>query len=223
MLPRPRLTAFLATLVLAAASCAKYGRTSADGAERPPARYLFAWTGDEDRNDSDFLTVVDLARDGDRYGTIVTTVPVGEKGLWPHHTEHELTASKMLFANGFSSSRSVLFDLHDPLRPQVVERFNSAGVIRWRVATTDIAGPPALATEQSMLNKGIDDVYAANDLMEVSILHKGATGWALKGTSKTSTWTVEDLTSGDKVWVRARAVNSADSGPWSSPVCRRVA
>ena len=51
----------------------------------------------------------------------------------------------------------------------------------------------------------------------------GATGWALKGTSKTSTWTVKDLTSGDKVWVRARGVNSTGSGPWSSPVCRRVA
>jgi hypothetical protein len=60
----------------------------------------------------------------------------------------------------------------------VVERFNNAGVIRWRVATTDIAGALALATEQSMLNKGVDDVYALNDLMEVSILEPGAAGWA---------------------------------------------
>lgn len=51
----------------------------------------------------------------------------------------------------------------------------------------------------------------------------GATGWALKGTAKTSQWTIEDLTSGDKVWVRARAVNSKGSGAWSTPVCRRVA
>lgn len=60
----------------------------------------------------------------------------------------------------------------------LVERFNNSGVIRWRKATTDIAGPPALATEQSMVNKTVDDAYAANDLMEVSILHKGASGWA---------------------------------------------
>ncbi len=60
----------------------------------------------------------------------------------------------------------------------LVERFNRNGVIRWRKATTDIDGPPALATEQAMLNKGVDDAYAANDLMEVSILHKGAAGWA---------------------------------------------
>lgn len=59
----------------------------------------------------------------------------------------------------------------------LVERFNVGGVIRWRKATADVDGPPAIATEQAMLNKGVDDVYAANDLAEVSILHKGATAW----------------------------------------------
>lgn len=60
----------------------------------------------------------------------------------------------------------------------LVERFNSGGVIRWRKATADIAGPAALATEQSMLNKGVDDAYATGDLAEVSVLHAGAAGWA---------------------------------------------
>lgn len=60
----------------------------------------------------------------------------------------------------------------------LVERFNSGGVIRWRVATADVAGPPALATEQAMVNKGVDDNYLVGELMEVSILHKGASGWA---------------------------------------------
>ena len=59
----------------------------------------------------------------------------------------------------------------------LVERFNNAGVIRWRKATTDVAGPPAVITEQSMLNLGVDNAYAANDLAEVSILHKGGTAW----------------------------------------------
>lgn len=59
----------------------------------------------------------------------------------------------------------------------LVERFNSGGVIRWRKATTDVAGPPAVITNQSMLNRGVDDDYAAGDLAEVSILHKGATAW----------------------------------------------
>jgi hypothetical protein len=115
--------------LVAVASCARQSPApiSADRAPQPPARYLFTWAGDEDRADSDFLAVVDLERKGDRYGTIVATTPVGEKGLWPHHTEHELGASKMLFANGYSSNRNFLFDLHDPLRPKVVERFDSPG------------------------------------------------------------------------------------------------
>lgn len=69
----------------------------------------------------------------------------------------------------------------------LVERFISAGVLRWRKATTDIAGPPALATEQSMMNLGVDDAYAANDLVEVSILHKGAEGWGFIASGQTIT------------------------------------
>lgn len=59
----------------------------------------------------------------------------------------------------------------------LVERFNNGGIIRWRKATADIAGPPAVLTEQSMLNQGVDDNYAAGDLAEVTILHKGASAW----------------------------------------------
>lgn len=62
----------------------------------------------------------------------------------------------------------------------LVDRFNSGGVIRWRKqATASIACAPAFATEQSMVNKGVDDNYAANDLMEVSIGSRGASFWAL--------------------------------------------
>lgn len=61
----------------------------------------------------------------------------------------------------------------------LVERFNNAGVIRWRKATADIAGPPAILTNRPMLNEGVDTVCPTGDLAEVSILHKGATAWAL--------------------------------------------
>src|SRR5262249_47931383 len=62
----------------------------------------------------------------------------------------------------------------------LVERDDvGAGVLRWKLATADIAGEPAVATDQSMVNKGVDDNYAAGDLAEVSILHKGAHAWML--------------------------------------------
>jgi len=61
---------------------------------------------------------------------------------------------------------------------QLVERFNNAGIIRWRRSTSNgLAKPPAVATDMTMLNKGPDDACAANDLIEVSILHKGAVAW----------------------------------------------
>jgi len=59
----------------------------------------------------------------------------------------------------------------------LVELDDVGSVIRWKYATADIAGPPAVATDQAMLNKGVDDAYAIGDLMEVSIGHKGAKFW----------------------------------------------
>jgi len=61
----------------------------------------------------------------------------------------------------------------------LVDRFNSAGVIRWRKqATASIACAPAFATEQGMLNRGVDDNYLVGELMEVSILGRGGYVWA---------------------------------------------
>jgi hypothetical protein len=60
----------------------------------------------------------------------------------------------------------------------LVDRFNSAGVIRWRKhATASIAAAVAVATEQSMLNRGVDDNYLVGELMEVSVLQPGAAAW----------------------------------------------
>ena len=77
----------VAPVVIAGLSCLALPIVTADQARPPQSRFLFTWVGDEDRVDSDFLAVVDLVRHRDRYGTIVATTPVGEKGLWPHHTE----------------------------------------------------------------------------------------------------------------------------------------
>src|SRR5262245_64500479 len=139
-----------AALALIAALCCASGLPAAAGRrEQPPARYLFSWSGDEDREDSDFLAVIDLKRDGDRYSTVVATAPVGEKGLWPHHTEHELGPGKMLFANGFAGNRNVLFDLHDPLHPKVVERFNDVAGLSFLHSFARLPNGHVLATFQS--------------------------------------------------------------------------
>ena len=139
----------LALVAIVVMACTNQPPAITQQPEHPPARYLFAWTGDEDRADSDFLAVIDLTRHGDRYGTIVATTPIGEKALWPHHTEHELGASKMLFANGFAANRTVLFDLHDALRPKVVERFNSVAGLSFLHSFVRLPNGHVLATFQS--------------------------------------------------------------------------
>lgn len=138
-------------VAVTALACAAQPRSSSPigAAERPPARYLFAWAGDEDREDSDFLATIDLTWQGDRYGTIVATTPIGEKGIWPHHTEHALGASRMLFANGFSGDRTVLFDLHDALHPKVVERFNGVAGLNFLHSFERLPNGHVLATFQS--------------------------------------------------------------------------
>ncbi len=137
-----------ALVAVAALGCARHAPPTISLSEPGPARYLFAWTGDDDRQDSDFLAVIDLAQHGDRYGTIVATTPVGEKGTWPHHTEHELGASRMLFANGFAGNRSFLFDLHDPLHPKVVERFSSVADLSFLHSFARLPNGHVLATFQ---------------------------------------------------------------------------
>ena len=59
----------------------------------------------------------------------------------------------------------------------LVERFNNGGIIRFRKHTAAGGAGNLVVVNQSMLNLGVDVAYAANDLVEVSALHKGATAW----------------------------------------------
>lgn len=70
----------------------------------------------------------------------------------------------------------------------LVERFNNGGVHRWRKhtnVTADSGTPPAVALEQAMLNQGVDDAYAANDLALVSIGYKGCAYWMFVASGQT--------------------------------------
>src|SRR5678816_4029949 len=59
----------------------------------------------------------------------------------------------------------------------LVQRDNVGGIIRWKVAAADIAGPPAVAIDMPYLNKGVDDPCAVGDLIDVVILGKGDIAW----------------------------------------------
>jgi len=62
----------------------------------------------------------------------------------------------------------------------LVERVNTSGVWQWQKhATAGGNVGRSVATEQSMNNLGVDDDYAADDLVEVSLGAKGSTFWML--------------------------------------------
>jgi hypothetical protein len=88
-----------------------------------PAEYLYLWTASADSTQPDFLAVLDVTEDSARYGRLVTTLTVPGAGHGPHHTEHELAADRRLFANGFGSGQSFIFDLTDPARPSLAGQF----------------------------------------------------------------------------------------------------
>jgi hypothetical protein len=89
-----------------------------------PARHLFVWAGDAAGKASDFLVVLDVTPGNPTYGRVVGSVAAGAAGTNPHHTEYTLSESGFLFANGFRSGKSFIFDVRDPLRMKLVRAFD---------------------------------------------------------------------------------------------------
>jgi hypothetical protein len=90
--------------------------------------YVYLWTGSADSTQQDFLAVLDVTEPADdtaRYGRLVTTLPVPGLRNGPHHTEHELAADALLFANGFASGKSWVFDLTTPDAPRIAAEFGA--------------------------------------------------------------------------------------------------
>src|SRR5215207_9950465 len=90
-------------------------------------RYLFVWAGDARKTASDFIAVLDVTPGHPTYGRVVASAAAGATGTVPHHTEYQLSETGFLFANGFHSGKSFVFDVRDPLHPKVVRAFEELG------------------------------------------------------------------------------------------------
>jgi hypothetical protein len=88
---------------------------------------LFVWVGDRDKQDNDFLLVIDADPRSATFGRMVTSLRTDQKTVRPHHTEYTMPASGMLFANDHDAGRSFVLDVRDPLHPSVVTSFNDLG------------------------------------------------------------------------------------------------
>ena len=112
-----RRSALFTILALAACGSPPSARVSTE------PHYLYLWTASEDEAEPDFLAVLDVTEHESRYGRLVTTLPVPGRRNTPHHTEHEMPADGQLFANGFGSGQTFVFDLKNPAQPRIVKQF----------------------------------------------------------------------------------------------------
>jgi hypothetical protein len=122
---------------------------------RPPAgqpatagEYLYLWTASADSTQPDFLAVLDVGEDSARYGHLVTTLPVPGLGNTPHHTEHEMPPDRRLFANGFDSGDTFVFDLDEPTRPRIAAQFGEVDGFSHPHSYLRLPGGHVLATFQ---------------------------------------------------------------------------
>lgn len=147
--------------VVALAACA--------GRETPVApavpQYLYLWTASADSTRPDFLAVVDVTEDSVRYGRLVTTLPVSGLGNVPHHTEHEMPADGQLFANGFGSGETFVFDLSTPDQPRIAAQFRDVAGFSHPHSFLRLPGGNVLATFQ-MRHEGT--VTRAGGLVELT-------------------------------------------------------
>ena len=88
-----------------------------------PSAHLFLWTAGADSTKPDFLSVLDARAGAPGYGRVVATLAVPGLRNVPHHTEHQMPADGRLFANGFGTGRSFIFDLNDAEHPRLAGQF----------------------------------------------------------------------------------------------------
>ena len=115
-------------VALAVAFATACQREAPSGAGATGHTYVYAFAGDDDKRagDSDFLAVIDADPASPTYARVVATAPIRAVGTMPHHMELTMPGQgQWLFANGFMSGRTFLFDLANPLRPRVAATVES--------------------------------------------------------------------------------------------------
>jgi len=103
------------------------GATAHSKTAKEPAHYLFVWAGDPAKVSHNFVAVVNADPASPTYGKLVTSIATDQKSAKPHHTEYEMPASGMLFANDHDANRTMIMDLRNPQKPRQTGSFKSLG------------------------------------------------------------------------------------------------
>ena len=84
-------------------------------AERPGAgRFLLVWAGDADRQQEDFMAVIDVRADLPTFGHVLKAVPVGSRANELHPLDLTLRGEGAVWASGLLTGRTFIFDVSHP-------------------------------------------------------------------------------------------------------------
>src|SRR6185295_9088070 len=98
------------------AGCARQPETPLFTGEQ----YLVVWAGDADRQNADFLAVLDADPTSPSYGKVLKTYPVRSRGNEPHAVNAEPRPDRRVFATGLLTDRTFVFDLRQPLAARLL-------------------------------------------------------------------------------------------------------
>ena len=81
--------------------------------------YLLVWAGDADRQNADFLAVIDADWSSPTYGKVLRTYPVRSRGNEPHRLLG-MRDDRRVFGSGLLTNRTFVFDLSQPLAARLL-------------------------------------------------------------------------------------------------------
>ena len=136
---------------------------------------LYVWTADMDEGQTDFLAVIDAAPGSSTYGKILSTVPVEGRGQWSHHTEYELTPGRTLFASGWGTGSTFVFDMSEPLAPRVANVFATRGGYGYPHSYARLPNGNVLATFQTS-GEGYREPGGLVELTDMGEFVRGVSG-----------------------------------------------
>src|SRR5262245_27473052 len=82
--------------------------------------FLLVWAGDVDRQNSDFLAVLDADPNSESYGKVLRTYPVRSRGNEPQRRNAAPRPDRRVFAGGVLTGRTFVFDVRQPLAARLV-------------------------------------------------------------------------------------------------------
>lgn len=166
----------LRTLLLVFATVVLAGESWSVPSQLASSDFLYVWASSADSSGPDFLAVYDV-RDhlpADRYGALVTTLPVPGRGNRTHHTEHVMPDDGQLFANGFGSGQSFIFDLTVPPAPRLVKQFGNMGALMhphsfWRLPNGNVLATFQMQHDaQGMAPGGLAELTPRGELVRLA-------------------------------------------------------